>query len=83
MNNRLKVLRAERNWSQNDLADRLPRGHALAPFEEGLEVLGIEGLVLVPRQKIVIPTYAEKEKAKAEKRKAASIFGGPPKPATS
>ena len=23
MNNRLKVLRAERNWSQNDLADRL------------------------------------------------------------
>jgi putative transcriptional regulator len=23
MNNRLKVLRAERDWSQNDLADRL------------------------------------------------------------
>ena len=23
MNNRLKVLRAERNWSQNDLAERL------------------------------------------------------------
>ena len=23
MNNRLKVLRAERNWSQGDLADRL------------------------------------------------------------
>jgi putative transcriptional regulator len=23
VNNRLKVLRAERNWSQNDLADRL------------------------------------------------------------
>ncbi|MGK4422373.1 helix-turn-helix transcriptional regulator, partial [Klebsiella pneumoniae] len=23
MNNRLKVLRAERNWSQADLADRL------------------------------------------------------------
>jgi cell division protease FtsH len=31
----------------------------------------------------IIPTYAEKEKAKQEKRKAASIFGGPPKPATS
>jgi cell division protease FtsH len=31
----------------------------------------------------IIPTYADKEKAKAEKRKAASIFGGPPKPATS
>ena len=33
--------------------------------------------------RVIIPTYAEKEKAKAEKRKAASIFGGPPKPATS
>ncbi len=42
-----------------------------------------EGRELPPRQKIVIPTYAEKEKAKADKRKAASIFGGPPKPATS
>ncbi len=42
-----------------------------------------EGRELPPRQKIVIPTYAEKERAKAEKRKAASIFGGPPKPATS
>jgi cell division protease FtsH len=42
-----------------------------------------EGRELPPRQKVVIPTYAEKEKAKAEKRKAASIFGGPPKPATS
>ena len=42
-----------------------------------------EGRELPPRQRVVIPTYAEKEKAKAEKRKAASIFGGPPKPATS
>ncbi|MBS2016669.1 MAG: AAA family ATPase, partial [Deltaproteobacteria bacterium] len=42
-----------------------------------------EGRELPPRTKVVIPTYAEKEKAKAEKRKAASIFGGPPKPATS
>ena len=33
--------------------------------------------------RVIIPTYADKEKAKAEKRKAASIFGGPPKPATS
>ena len=33
--------------------------------------------------RVIIPTYSEKEKAKAEKRKAASIFGGPPKPATS
>jgi cell division protease FtsH len=42
-----------------------------------------EGRELAPRTKIVIPTYADKEKAKQEKRKAASIFGGPPKPATS
>jgi len=42
-----------------------------------------EGRDLPPRQRVVIPTYAEKEKAKAEKRKAASIFGGPPNPATS
>jgi hypothetical protein len=33
--------------------------------------------------RVIIPTYAEKEKAKQDKRKAASIFGGPPKPATS
>ncbi|HVH45743.1 MAG TPA: ATP-dependent zinc metalloprotease FtsH [Labilithrix sp.] len=42
-----------------------------------------EGREIPPRQRVVIPTYAEKEKAKADKRKAASIFGGPPKPATS
>ena len=42
-----------------------------------------EGREIPPRERIVIPTYAEKEKAKAEKRKGASIFGGPPKPATS
>jgi cell division protease FtsH len=42
-----------------------------------------EGRELPPRQIVVIPTYADKERAKAEKRKAASIFGGPPKPATS
>ena len=42
-----------------------------------------EGRELPPRTKVIIPTYADKEKAKAEKRKAASIFGGPPKPATS
>ncbi|MFO0739425.1 MAG: ATP-dependent zinc metalloprotease FtsH [Labilithrix sp.] len=42
-----------------------------------------EGREIPPRERIVIPTYADKEKAKAEKRKGASIFGGPPKPATS
>ena len=42
-----------------------------------------EGRELPPRQRVVIPTYADKERQKADKRKAASIFGGPPKPATS
>ncbi|MFO0663317.1 MAG: ATP-dependent zinc metalloprotease FtsH [Polyangiaceae bacterium] len=42
-----------------------------------------EGRELPERQRIVIPTYAEKERTAKEKRKAASIFGSvPPKPAT-
>jgi cell division protease FtsH len=42
-----------------------------------------EGRDLPKREKVVIPSYADKEKAAKEKRKVASIFGGPPKPATS
>ena len=42
-----------------------------------------EGRELAEKQRVVIPTYAEKERAAKEKRKAASIFGGPPKPAPS
>jgi cell division protease FtsH len=43
----------------------------------------LEGRELPKRDKVVIPTYAEKDKASKEKRRVASIFGGPPKPATS
>ncbi|MBL9108926.1 MAG: AAA family ATPase, partial [Myxococcales bacterium] len=43
----------------------------------------IAGRELPAREKVVIPSYADKDKAAKEKRKAASIFGGPPKPATS
>jgi len=43
----------------------------------------IEGKELPKRERVVIPSYADKDKAAKEKRKAASIFGGPPKPATS
>jgi cell division protease FtsH len=43
----------------------------------------LEGRELPVRERIIIPTYAEKEKAAKEKRKVASIFGGPPKPAPS
>ena len=43
----------------------------------------LEGRDLPKREKVHIPTYAEKDKAAKEKRRVASIFGGPPKPATS
>ncbi|UQA62353.1 ATP-dependent zinc metalloprotease FtsH [Polyangium aurulentum] len=42
----------------------------------------VAGRELPQRQKVVIPTYAEREKAAKEKRRAASIFGAP-KPAPS
>ena len=43
-----------------------------------------EGRELAAKERIIIPTYAEKERQAKEKRKAASIFGAtPPKPATS
>jgi cell division protease FtsH len=43
----------------------------------------IEGRELPKREKVIIPTYAEKDRQAKEKRRVASIFGGPPKPATS
>jgi cell division protease FtsH len=43
----------------------------------------LEGRELPKREKVIIPTYAEKDKATKEKRRVASIFGGPPKPVTS
>jgi cell division protease FtsH len=47
------------------------------------EIMAVyEGRELPAREKVVIPSYADKEKAAKEKRKTASIFGGgPPKPA--
>ncbi|HXN32743.1 MAG TPA: ATP-dependent zinc metalloprotease FtsH [Polyangiaceae bacterium] len=43
----------------------------------------LEGRELPKRERVIIPTYAEKDKQSKEKRRVASIFGGPPKPATS
>ena len=43
----------------------------------------LEGRELPKREKVIIPTYAEKDKATKEKRRVASIFGGTPKPVTS
>ncbi|MDF2696577.1 MAG: Cell division protein FtsH, partial [Labilithrix sp.] len=72
------------------LSDKRDRLEAIAKYLLERETLDaeelkaiFEGREIPPRQRIVIPTYADKEKAKADKRKAASIFGGPPKPATS
>jgi cell division protease FtsH len=42
----------------------------------------LDGVDMPKRTKIVIQSYADKDKAAKEKRKVASIFGGPPKPAT-
>ena len=42
-----------------------------------------DGQELPERPKVHIPTYAEKDRQAKEKRKSASIFGGPPKPAPS
>jgi cell division protease FtsH len=75
---------------RNLLSERKDRVDAIAKALLERETLDAEelkaiyeGRELPPRTRVVIPTYAEKEKAKADKRKAASIFGGPPKPATS
>jgi len=40
----------------------------------------VENRELPQRPKVVIPTYADREKAAKEKRRAASIFGAAPKP---
>jgi cell division protease FtsH len=75
---------------KNLLADKRDRLEAIAKYLLERETLDAEELKAIyegreipARERVVIPTYADKEKAKQEKRKAASIFGGPPKPATS
>jgi len=41
-----------------------------------------EGRELPKRDRVIIPTYAEKDKQSKEKRRVASIFGGPKPAAT-
>ncbi|MEO8799964.1 MAG: ATP-dependent zinc metalloprotease FtsH [Polyangiaceae bacterium] len=43
----------------------------------------LEGREMPKRERIIIQSYADKGKAEKEKRKVASIFGGPPKPVAS
>ncbi|MEO8875276.1 MAG: ATP-dependent zinc metalloprotease FtsH [Polyangiaceae bacterium] len=40
----------------------------------------LEGREMPKRERVIIQSYADKGKAEKEKRKVASIFGGPPKP---
>jgi cell division protease FtsH len=48
------------------------------------EILAVfEGRDLPRRERVIIQSYSDKDKAAKDKRKVASIFGGPPKPATS
>ncbi len=68
---------------QRDALERL----ALALLERetlDAEEVGalVAGRALPERQRVIIPTYADRERAAKEKRRAASIFGAP-KPATS
>jgi cell division protease FtsH len=47
------------------------------------EILAVyEGRELPKRERVIIQSYADKDRAAKEKRKVANIFGGPPKPAT-
>ncbi|MGH7269892.1 MAG: ATP-dependent zinc metalloprotease FtsH, partial [Polyangiaceae bacterium] len=43
----------------------------------------LDGRELPKRERVIIPTYAEKDRASKEKRRVASIFSSPPKPAPS
>ena len=57
--------------------------HRAVAMEPEPVVFVVEGRELPKRERAIILMYAEKDKASKEKRRVASIFGGPPKPATS
>ncbi len=67
--------------------DKLEKlAHVLVEREtlDAEEILAVfEGRELPRRDRVIIQSYADKDKAAKDKRKVASIFGGPPKPATS
>ncbi len=67
--------------------DKLEKlAHVLVEREtlDAEEILAVfEGRDLPRRERVIIQSYADKDKAAKDKRKVASIFGGPPKPATS
>ncbi len=75
---RVRELLTEHRAKLDALADALIERETL----DSEEIRAVfEGKELPKRERVIIPTYAEKEKQAKEKRKVASIFGGPPKPA--
>jgi cell division protease FtsH len=75
---RVKSLLSENRSKLEALANALIERETL----DNEEILAaIEGRELPVRERVVIPSYADKEKKDKEKRKVASIFGSPPKPA--
>jgi cell division protease FtsH len=85
-----RIIQDQYDVVRERLSEKRPQVEAIARTLMDRETLDSEELMalyegreLPERQRVVIPTYSDKEKAKADKRKAASIFGGPPKPATS
>ncbi|MFO0677592.1 MAG: ATP-dependent zinc metalloprotease FtsH [Polyangiaceae bacterium] len=75
---RVKLLMSEGREKLEALAKTLMERETL-DAEEIAAVL--EGRELPKRERVVIPTYADRGKQDKDRRKVASIFGGPPKPA--
>jgi cell division protease FtsH len=70
--------------AKRDKLDALAKALVERETLDSEEIMAVfEGRDLPRREKIVIPSYADKAKEAKDKRKIASIFGGPPKPATS
>jgi cell division protease FtsH len=74
---RVKDLLSEGREKLTRLADALIERETLDSEEIRAS---FEGRDLPKRDKVIIPTYAEKDKQAKEKRRVPSIFGGPPKP---
>jgi cell division protease FtsH len=77
---RVKDLLGQKREKLDALAKALVERETL----DSEEILAVyEGRDLPRRERVIIPSYADKAKEAKDKRKIASIFGGPPKPATS
>jgi cell division protease FtsH len=77
---RVKAALSEQKHKLEALANALMERETL----DSEEILAVfENREMPKRERVIIPSYADKAKKEKETRKVASIFGGPPKPATS